>query len=355
MSERMVVIDGSYGEGGGQVLRTSLSLSALLGQPVRLERIRAGRRNPGLAPQHLTAVRAVAQICAAEIQGAELGSQTLAFTPQAPPQAGAYHFDVTQAAKGGSAGAVSLIFQAVLLPLASANGASRLTLQGGTHVPWSPPFHYLTEVYLPALAHLGIKASLQIERWGFYPVGGGVVQASIQQKTLSEELAGWVAETRGGLVQVHVLSASANLPGHIRDRQARRAIQRLKSAGIRPTEVETVEVPSPGPGTVLFLLAQYESVRAGFTGLGARGKPAEAVADEAVDAFLAYHRSGMAIDPHLADQLILPLVLSTRPSAFTTSAVTQHLLTNVWVVQQFLDVSIHISGDLGSAGQIVIK
>jgi len=355
MSQNLVVIDGSYGEGGGQVLRTSLALSALLGQPVRIERIRMGRKNPGLAPQHLTAVKAVAQVCAARVDGAEPGSQTLTFTPQSPPQAGNYFFDVAQSAQGGSAGATSLIFQAVALPLALATGGSRLTLKGGTHVPWSPPFHYLVGVWLPYLARLGISASLELRRWGFYPVGGGEMHAVIQGVSSRERLAGLKEHSRGELVRVSILSASARLPAHIRERQARRAVQRLEAAGIRCQTPEVVDAPSPGTGTAVFLLAEYASGLAGFTGLGARGKPSEAVADEAVDAFLTHHRSGEPIDPHLADQLILPLALSAQPSVFTTSQVSQHLLTNAWVVQQFLAVDIQISGDVGGPGQIILK
>ncbi len=355
MPETLVIIDGSHGEGGGQVLRTTLTLSALLGQPVRLEHVRAGRKNPGLAPQHLTAVRAVAQVCAAQVDGAALGSQTLTFTPQAPPQAGNYHFDVAQSAKGGSAGAISLILQAVLLPLTCANGRSKLTLKGGTHVPWSPPVHYLAGVYLPTLARRGIEASIELERWGFYPLGGGEVRAEIRGKRRTDQWAGLMIQAPGDLVRVRVLSAAANLPAHIRERQARRAVQRLEAAGIRRYKLEVVDAPSPGQGTVVFLLAEYDSVVAGFTGLGARGKPAEAVADEAVDAFLAHHRSGAAVDPHLADQLILPLALASQPSVFTTSQVTDHLLTNAWVVQQLLKVNVRISGDVGHTGQIDIE
>ncbi|OGO41274.1 MAG: hypothetical protein A2Z04_04570 [Chloroflexi bacterium RBG_16_57_9] len=168
-------------------------------------------------------------------------------------------------------------------------------------------------------------------------------------------MAGLKEDSRGELVRVSILSATARLPAHIRERQARRAVQRLEAAGIRCQTPEIVDAPSPGTGTAVFLRAEYESALAGFTGLGARGKPSEAVADEAVDAFLAHHRSGAPIDPHLADQLILPLALTSQPSVFTTSVVTQHLLTNAWVVQQFLDVDIRISGNEGSAGRVVIE
>ena len=176
----MNIIDGSYGEGGGQILRTSLTLSAITGQPVRIEQIRAGRRKPGLMPQHLTAVRAASRICSAEVEGAKRNSQALVFRPRSAPQAGTYTFDVAQAAKGGSAGSVSLILQTVLLPLALAEGSSQVTLLGGTHVAWSPPYDYVKRVYLPALARLGIAAKVTIKKWGWYPIGGGRIQATMQ-------------------------------------------------------------------------------------------------------------------------------------------------------------------------------
>jgi RNA 3'-terminal phosphate cyclase (ATP) len=356
----MIVIDGSHGEGGGQVLRTTLSLAAILGQPVRIERIRAGRKKPGLAPQHLTGVRAIARVCNATLTGATLGSQTLTFAPQQPPQPGVYSFDVTEAAERGSAGAVSLVFQTLVVPLALADGRSRLTLKGGTHVPWSPPVHYLSQVYLPSLRQLGIEARIETEKWGFYPIGGGVVRAEIWgagEPEGSEAPSGFFAPLslveRGDLKRVRGTSAIANLPHHIAERQQRRAIAALRRAGIR-AEVEIVEAPSPGKGTCVFLLAEYEQTVAGFTGLGARGKPAEQVAQEAVDELLNHHASGAALDWHLADQLILPLMLAFGPSEFTTSQVTQHLLTNAWVAQQFLPSRVTIEGAEGEPGHVTV-
>ena len=173
----MLHLDGSYGEGGGQILRTALSLSAWLGQPVRIDHLRAGRPKPGLRPQHLTAVRALAQITRAEVTGVELNSQELTFRPRAP-QAGHYLFDVAE--RAGSAGSVTLIAQALLPPLLRAAGSSTLTLRGGTQVPWSPPAHYLFQVFLPALAQLGAEVKMTLERWGWYPRGGGEARWEIK-------------------------------------------------------------------------------------------------------------------------------------------------------------------------------
>jgi len=346
----MIVIDGSYGEGGGQVLRTSLTLSALLGEPVRIENVRAKRRKPGLQAQHLTGVRAIAQICDAELEGAELDSLTLTFRPLASPRAGEYSFDVAEARKGGSAGATSLVFQTLLLPLALAPGQSRLTMRGGTHVAWSPPFHYLKHVYLPTLARMGLEARAEIEKWGWYPIGGGEMTALIRDRRESY-LSGLDLVERGELKRLWGISATSNLPAHIGQRQKKRAEEHLRRCGFDP-QIEIIDAPSPGQGTTVFLVAEYEHAVAGFSSLGERGKPAEKVAEEACREFIAYHQSGACLDKHLADQLILPIALASGPSAFTTCEITMHSLTNVWVVEQFLGVRFEIEGEEGEKGRV---
>lgn len=346
-SDSPLTIDGSYGEGGGQILRSALSLSALLGQPVRLEKIRVRRRRPGLRPQHLTAVRALAQVCDAELEGDALDSRTLTFVPRCSPQAGDYHFDVLDAAKGGSAGAVSLILQAVLLPLALAESDSTITLEGGTHVAWSPPIHYLQEIYLPTLARLGVRAAVQLERWGWYPQGGGRVTCRLEgldAPATIRPLSPLRLTERRGLRRITGFSATSNLPAHIGRRQRDRAVKLLRSHGFKP-EIEIVDAPSPGPGTCVFLRAEFKGAVAGFTGYGRLRKPAEKVAEEAGRAFLAYQRSGGAVDRYLADQLILPLALASGESCFTSGKVTDHLRTNAWLVEQFLPVRVDIGKD----------
>jgi len=340
-------IDGSYGEGGGQILRSALTLSALLGRPIRLEKIRTRRRQPGLRPQHLTAVRAVAQICDAELDGDALDSRSLTFVPRCPPQAGHYCFDVQDAAQGGSAGAVSLILQAVLLPLALARGDSTIVLHGGTHVAWSPPVHYLQEIYLPILARLGVQAAVELERWGWYPRGGGQVTCRVEglgAPATIRPLSPLCLTERRGLRHITGISATSNLPDHIGQRQRDRAVKLLRSHGFKP-EMEIVDAPSPGPGTCVFLRAEFKGAVAGFTGYGRLRKPAEKVAEEAARAFLAYQRSGGAVDRYLADQLILPLALASGESSFTTGKVTEHLRTNAWLVEQFLPVQVAIGDD----------
>jgi RNA 3'-terminal phosphate cyclase (ATP) len=345
----MLTIDGSYGEGGGQVLRTSLALSAITGRPVRIERIRAGRRKPGLRPQHLTGVRAAARICNAQVVGAKLNAQELTFTPGTSPQAGTYTFDVAQAAKGGSAGSVSLVLHTVLLPLALAEGTSQLTLKGGTHVAWSPPFDYVKRVYLPALVRAGIKAKARIAKWGWFPIGGGDVRVTIEGRGADAPLIGLDLTDRGELLRVRGVSVSSNLPKHIRTRQERAALQALRSSGVN-ARIDVIDAPSKGTGTAVFLWAESENAVAGFTSLGKRGKPAERVAEEAADDLLEYMENGAALDRYLADQLVLPLALAEAASAFATEEVTQHLLTNAWVVNQFLPGRVRVVGGEGEPG-----
>jgi RNA 3'-terminal phosphate cyclase (ATP) len=353
----MVTIDGSHGEGGGQVVRTTLALSAITGQPTRIENIRARRKNPGLRPQHLTAVRAAAAVCRAQLEGDHLGSQTLSFTPTHSPCPGEYSFDVADASQGGSAGSVGLVFQTVILPLAMAGSGgpspeSRLVIRGGTHVRWAPPVPYLQHVFLPAVSKIGIDATIELTRWGFYPVGGGEIVAKITGGIQS--LRPIHMTTRGSLLRVWGTAAVANLPAHIPQRMANRARNLLARAGLQ-SSVETSRLRGAGPGASIFLWAEYEHTRAGFTAYGQKGLPAEQVAEAACEELLEYHDSEAPVDPYLADQMILPMAMTEGESQVTTSRVTQHLLTNVWVVQQFLSLDISIQGELGARGIVVAK
>ena len=334
----MLSVDGSYGEGGGQILRTALALAALTGAPVRIEHIRARRSKPGLRPQHLTAVQAVARVCQAEVTGVNLGSQALTFRPRTL-QGGHYLFDVAE--KTGSAGAVTLVAQALLPPLLKAGERATVILKGGTHVPWSPPAHYLSHVFLPALAAMGAEVEMTLERWGWYPRGGGEIRLSIRG---ARPLTGIQWLTPAASSAFRAVSAAAKLPEHVARRQAARLAARLEETV--PAEI----IPAGGqdPGSLVFLWGP----QAGFAALGARGKPAEQVADEAVDAYLAFRARGAALDRHLADQMLIYLALATGPSRFTAEAVTSHLLTNVWVIEQFLGPTFEIKGSLGERGEI---
>lgn len=330
MSE-LLTLDGSYGEGGGQILRTALALSVVLGRPVKVTHIRAGRPKPGLQPQHLTVVRALAAISDAQVAGGTLNSTELTFVPRGL-RGGTYRFDV--GAVKESAGSVSLLFQALLLPLAFAGAPSRLTLIGGTHVPWSPPVHYLTDVFLPALAEIGVEAQLFLRRWGWYPAGGGEVEATILP---TRALRGTVLEGPTAPIQVTGLSTVSNLPRSIAERQRRRAEERLAAARLTAEIAVEEDATARGPGTLLFLVIRG---RAGFSALGRRGVPAERVADEAVDLLLAYLTSGGAVEDRLADQLVAFLALARADSVFTCPTLSPHLRTVVEVVRQFVPLRI---------------
>lgn len=337
-------IDGGQGEGGGQVLRTALALSAIRGVPVEIHSIRARRRNPGLQPQHLTVVSALAEICGAQVGGAALGSQRVHFAPRAI-RAGEYHFEV------GTAGSVALVLQAILLPLAHADGPSRVVLTGGTHVPWSPPVHYLREVWLPVLAEMGLCVSLELLRWGFYPKGGGRVHVAIEGGV---KLRPASLLSRHGATRLSGLSAVAHLPRSIAERERDQVLRRLEAEG-QQADIGLVEAEASGPGNFLMLTADSGSGPAGFSALGERGKPAEHVADGVVDALLDYLKTEAACDPHLADQLILPMALAGGTSRLTASRITPHLLTTAGIVQQVLGCPVQIGGEEGGSGQVTIE
>jgi RNA 3'-terminal phosphate cyclase (ATP) len=277
------------------------------------------------------------------VDGARLGSPALTFAPRGL-RPGAYRFDV--GAVTGSAGSVSLLFQALLLPLALAGASSRLTLIGGTHVPWSPPVHYLTGVFLPALAQAGIAARLVLRRWGWYPAGGGEIEAVIEP---AGAVVGFRPDGRHGAGAVTGLSAVSRLPRAIAERQRQRAVERLARAGLDAALTVEEDETARGPGTLVFLTAG----RAGASALGRRGVPAERVADEAVEALLGVHATGADVDEHLADQLVPFLALAREPSSYTCPAVSRHLTTVAWVVEQFLPVRVGV--EAGSPPRVRIE
>jgi RNA 3'-terminal phosphate cyclase (ATP) len=327
----MLEIDGSYGEGGGQVLRSSLSLAAITGQPIRIENIRAKREKPGLAAQHLTAVRAAARICQAQLQGDALKSMTLEFIPSGTAQPGQYTFDVTEARQGGSAGTVNLVLQTIVLPLALAKGDSQVTLRGGTHIAHSPPFAYIEQVYLPILTQLGLEAQAQLNAWGWYPRGGGEVALRVTGDTT---LGGLTLLERGKLRQVRGIAAVTELPSHIPQRIAMRAENLLQEANLK-ARVQPLRERGIGPGAGIFLTAEYEHSRAGFSAIGRPGLASEKVAEMACQELLDFHETGAPVDVHLADQLLLPLALASQASQYRVAEISLHLTTNAWVIEKF--------------------
>ncbi len=350
----VLTIDGSYGEGGGQILRTAVTLATALGRAVAITNIRARRRQPGLAAQHLTAVRATGALCAAELEGNELFSNELTFLPRKPPQAGDYAFDVGEARPGGSAGAAPLILQTVLLPLALADGRSRISIVGGTHLAWSPSYVYLAETWLPTLHRIGLEAELTLVASGWYPVGQGKIEAVVHGGQAIGALHPVDLVDRGRLRRIFGRGVAANLPSHIAQRMTDRA-RALLSGLNAPIEIVAERAGAACPGAGTFLTAEYDNCRCGFMAFGARGKSSERVAEEAVEQLIAHHRSGAALDRHLADQILLPLALSSGVSRFTTERVSEHLRTNAWVLERFGVARVTIEERKDGTGMVLVE
>jgi RNA 3'-terminal phosphate cyclase (ATP) len=328
----MLHLDGSRGEGGGQIVRTALTLSCITGTPVRIDNIRAGRDKPGLRPQHVTAIQAAAEICQAKTEGVEPQSHTITFQPGGPVRAGEYEWSV------GTAGSAPLVIQTVLLPLALAEGESLIRVHGGTHVPKSPSGHYLRDVYMPVLLSMGVDMELYIEVCGWMPQGGGTISVYL---TGNAELVAQDLLLRGQIERVIGTAIGCNLPSHIPQRMANRAIN-LLGAIESPLDIRPCRTRSVSTGAGVFLAVEYANGRGGFGVLGRKGMPSEVVAERAVTALLDFHASGAATDAHLADQLVVPLALAEGRSAISTAAITSHLWTNVEVVRVFIDRPIEI-------------
>jgi len=341
----MLTIDGSYGEGGGQVIRTSLSLSAITATPIRLTNIRAGRKKPGLAAQHLTCVRAAAKVCDARVEGDSFGSREFVLQPGAP-RGGEFTFDVADVRP--SAGSVNLILQTVLPILALCDGPSCVTLRGGTHVAWAPTFDYVAEVFLPAARRMGVEADVQLNKAGYYPRGGGEETLTIQPST------GWTGadfhHSEADLA-CQLVSRTTELPDHVGQRQMSSMAQAFPEA-----EQASLDTPGIAPGTsVLAATAPGHGGWAGCSALGQHAKPAEKVGREAATALNAFIDSGATVDRHLTDQLLLYAALAGGTTRLTVEAVTEHARTNVWVIEQFLGPTFAIENTATELPRIIAE
>jgi RNA 3'-terminal phosphate cyclase (ATP) len=328
-----IELDGSRGEGGGQILRTALTLSLLTGRPFRMKKIRANRPKPGLRPQHLKAVEAAARVAHGHVTGGAVGARELSFAP-------ADYVPCDLAIDIGTAGSTGLVLQTLHLPLAmKAKTAVLIELTGGTFNPFAPAFSFLETTWRGYLRAFGMPLELAMPAAGFFPRGGGRFEARITPAAPRH----FVQTTRGPLLGLHGSAGVSNLPDSIAERLRKRAIARLATAGLA-CEIEIKRWPGPGQGAAISLIAEHDgAVPATFVGLGERGKPAEAVADEAVDQLLAFESAaGAAVDLHSADQILLPLAFASGPSEFTVSEVTEHLRTNVETIRAFLDRTIGV-------------
>ena len=354
MAGETVTIDGSFGEGGGQILRTSVGLAAALWgrrhgpKVLQVDNIRANRPKCGLGAQHLAAVRAAAAVVGGRLHGAEIGSTSLQFRP-GRSRAGTYHFEIA------TAGSAMLLLQTILPALAVAEGNSEVTVTGGTHNPFAPCFEYFSGVFAPLAEGANVSLSATLEQAGFYPAGGGRVRCQIRGLGSPEHVGPLKLLSRGPLRHIEGVSGvSAALPIRIAERQAAQAIARLRKAGMR-SSVEQVQWPTTSPGTVVFLRAVFSRSVAGSFALGAKGKPAERVADEAADEMLAFLDANGAVDPHAADQLITLLALSPGASELATTTVTDHLLTNAEVIRRIAGREVTVTGKPGGPGHVRIS
>ena len=322
-----LTIDGSLGEGGGQILRSALALSVITGRPFRIYNIRANRAKPGLRRQHLTAVRAAAEVCGAELRGDAVDSRELTFTP-GPLKAGEYPFDI------GSAGSTTLVLQTVLPPLLRAAGRSTLTLSGGTHNFGAPPLDFLEKAFLPLVARMGPRVKVKLERPGFAPAGGGRVTVWVDPV---EALAPLHLTERGRVWRRVCRAVLAGLPRHIAERE----LEVVRKGTNWPGNCyEVVELPEAyGPGNIVIIEVESEHVTEVFTGFGRRGVRAEAVAQDALRQCVRYLDAGVPVGDCLADQLLLPLALAGGGS-YLTLPLTRHSETNIEVIRMFLDVRI---------------
>jgi RNA 3'-terminal phosphate cyclase (ATP) len=324
----MLVIDGSFGEGGGQVLRSALSLSMVTRRPFRIDRIRAGREKPGLLRQHLTAVRASAAICNAEVTGDQLGSTSLQFRPRAV-KGGAHRFAIE------SAGSATLVLQTIAPALLRAPEPSVVTIEGGTHNSNAPPYDFLERSWAPALAKMGVTIELSLERPGFYPKGGGVITARIAPG----ELGRFEREERGAEHSRRAIAMLAGLSDSIAERELRVARERL--ALTREQAQKKVWDEAYGPGNAFLVELVHEQGTSLFASFGERGQRAEIVAEQAISRALAFHESEAAIEEHLADQLLLPMAIG-KGGLFTTTEPTSHTKTQADLLRTFLEVDVDL-------------
>jgi RNA 3'-phosphate cyclase len=340
----MLEIDGSHGSGGGQVLRSSLALSALTQKPFALKNIRAGRKNPGLAAQHLTCVRAAAELTNARVEGAQLGSTRLAFEP-CGFAAEAHEFDC------GTAGSVTLLLQALLPALAFANKEASVKLAGGTAVAWSPPVNYFERVLFPTLARMGLNARIEVKKWGWYPKGGGVVEVKVKP---AGGLKAIDLSERGAFERANAEVVCSNLPAHVSERMKSHALQTAFERSLKNFKVGITKAPAVGQGALFFLLAEHGNALAGFSALGERGKPAEKLVEEAFSAFKTFEESSACVDEHLGDQLI-PFFALARGESRLRAFLTPHLLTNAWVCERFLETKFAVQGKENEVGLVSVK
>lgn len=320
----MIEIDGSFGEGGGQILRTAVSLSAVTGEPVKISNIRANRPNPGMSPQHVTGIEALAEICGGDVDGLFAGSKEITFRP-GQLTGGEFEFDV------GTAGSVSLVLQSCLLPAIMSKSPMRVSVKGGTDVRWSPPIDYVRLVHLPLLERFGADCDMNVTSRGFYPEGGGDV---VLETSPTGGLKPMDLSNRGKVQSVRGIAFAQNLPEHIATRMKHSAMKKLLDFKEVKIDVDLTRGHSTGAGIVL--VAECENTIIGASALGAKGVRSETLGESCAEDLLETIRSGATVDEHMLDQILPYIALAGSGSKLLTEEMTGHAKTNIWVIEHFL-------------------
>ncbi|MHA2179656.1 MAG: RNA 3'-terminal phosphate cyclase [Candidatus Thorarchaeota archaeon] len=347
----MIEIDGSYGEGGGQILRTAVSLSALTMKPIRITNIRAGRPKPGLKRQHIAGIELTGMLVDATIRGLDLGSTAVEFVPR-ERQSGSFNYDV------GTAGSISLVLQAVLPPAVLSSESVVLHLRGGTDVKWSPPVDYMTNVFVPTLERMGPRIKIDQKRRGHYPRGGGMVSCEINP---TREIGSIDLVSFGQLRSVRGISHCVRLPGHIATRQSSSAKDLIRKelgieADIIHESYQKSDDPHLGPGSGIVIWAEDDhGVIMGSDMLGERGKSAEIVGSSAATQLVREVSSGMAIDSHLCDMLIPYMAVASGTGKIGISNITSHLTTNIWTTEQIMKSQFDLQKKSDNSGILTVK
>lgn len=331
----MLTIDGSYGEGSGQILRSALSLSMITGVPFKMINIRAKRENPHLQPQHLAAILAAQTICNAEVVGAEKGSPEIEFKP-GKPAGGDYHFVI------GTAGSANLVLQTVLPALCLAGAQSNIIIEGGTHNPMAPPFEFIQKTFLPLIQMMGAEVKVKLDRYGFYPTGSGKIRVTIKPTDKFKKIE--IVE-RGKLASISATAVLANLPDHIAERELKILKREL---GLGSSELKIEHIKAHSAGNYLFVTAEFTNITEVFTNFGKLGLRAEIVASQLAKCVKKYLDSDAAVDEHLTDQLLIYIALAGGGS-LTTTEIASHIQTNIWLIEQFLPIKFLIQPHTDSA------
>jgi len=320
----MIDIDGSFGEGGGQILRTALSMSAVRTEPVRIFNIRAGRSNPGLSPQHVTSIEAVAELAGAEVDGLYQGSKEIVFRP-GQLTGGRFEFDI------GTAGSISLVLQTCLLPAIMSKSRVDMTVRGGTDVKWSPPIDYMTMVHLPLLRMFGASCDIDVSSRGFYPEGGGEVAVDVSP---SGGLRGLDLRSRGDVVRVEGVAFAQNLPEHVATRMKHFAMKDL--VDLKNVKIRSHLTSGHSTGAGIVLAAVCQNTVLGASALGQKGVRSEVLGEQCAADLIESINSGVTVDENMADQILPYMALAQGPSKYLTDELSGHARTNIWVLEKFV-------------------